>query len=204
MNIQRINIYSDPRFSQTVLNQHGCFLAEEEPYEVEILSEKEAVIRGRDVALYPQIIEEFRFYSPHITTFYAENGSIVCRFPPVQLLSIPLADIQPSQFYVDEEKIAAVSSFLTCGEDIVIPLLKQGDRYISLDGHTRLYYAVKMGWSTIRAVEDVSDDFIYSFVEEARKRNIISPYDLRVLSHQEYEQKWNKFCDDFFAQSNAK
>ena len=41
MNIKRINTYDDKRFSQKVLNQHGCFLVEEEPYEVEIISDFE-------------------------------------------------------------------------------------------------------------------------------------------------------------------
>ena len=56
MEIKRINTYRDPRFSQTVLNQHGCFLADGEPYEVEIISHYEAIIRGREEAVYPEII----------------------------------------------------------------------------------------------------------------------------------------------------
>lgn len=69
MDIERVNEYSDPRFSQSVLNQHGCFLADGEPYEVEIISQREAVIRGQDAAIYPEIIEQFRFFTPHITLF---------------------------------------------------------------------------------------------------------------------------------------
>lgn len=203
MNIKRINTYEDPRFSQNVLNQHGCFLVDEEPYEVEIISDHEAVIRGREEDVFSELIEEFRFYTPHITTFYAEDHSVVRRFPPVRLLKIPLSDIQPSQFYVDEEKFAAVSTFLRSEEDIIIQVLKQENRYISLDGHTRLYYAVQRGWCNIRAVEEVSGDYIYAFVKEARKRNIRSPYDLSLISHQEYEKKWNQFCDDFFARKDA-
>lgn len=200
MNIQRINTYFDSRFSQTVLNQHGCFLADENPYEVEILSDCEAVIRGREVAAYPAIIEEFRFYTPHITVFYDETGTVVKEYPPARLLTLELSQIQPSQFYVDEEKVAAVSSFLSSGEDIIIQVLKQDNQYISLDGHTRLYYAVLKDWHSIRAVEEASADYIYGFVKEAQKRNIFTPYDLKMIPHQEYEIKWNQFCDDFFAE----
>ena len=74
-----------------------------------------------------------------------------------------------------------------------------GDRYISLDGHTRLYYAVMNGWTAVRAVEVSLGDYIYDFVEEAVKRDIRTPYDLKMVSHPEYEEKWNQFCDDFFA-----
>ena len=64
MEIKRINSYDDNRFSQTVLHQHGCFLVDEKPYEVEIISDYEAIICGEDQTVYSEIIEEFRFYTP--------------------------------------------------------------------------------------------------------------------------------------------
>lgn len=76
-----------------------------------------------------------------------------------------------------EDKIAAIRDFIRTGEDIIIQVLRQGDRYISLDGHIRLYYAAAMAWTEIRAVEETSGDYIYGFVEEVIKRNIRSPYD---------------------------
>lgn len=42
MNIKRIDTYDDPRFSKEVLLQHGAFLVDGLPYEVEIVSESEA------------------------------------------------------------------------------------------------------------------------------------------------------------------
>lgn len=199
MEIERINTYQDQRFSQAVLNQHGCFLADGEPYEVEIISQREATIRGREVGAYPKVIEEFRFYAPHITVFYDEMRHIVQEFPPVRFLTVSLRDIQPSQFYVDADKVAAIRDFIRAGEDVIIQVLRQGDRFISLDGHTRLHYAVAMGWTEIRAVEESSGDYIYGFVEEAIRRNIRTPYDLQLVNHKEYEVQWNKFCDDYFA-----
>ncbi len=201
MNIERINTYQDPRFSQTALNQHGCFLADGKPYEVEILSSREAVIRGREEGVYPAIIEEFRFFTPHITMFYNENHSLIQEFPPAEFLTVSLKDIQPSQFYVDKDKIAAIKSFIRSGMDIIIQVCRHGNRYISLDGHTRLYYAAQMGWTEVRAVEVSSGTYINGFVAEAIRRNIRSPYDLQLVSHLEYEEKWNKFCDDYFAQT---
>lgn len=201
MNIERINTYQDARFSQTALNQHGCFLADGDPYEIEVLSSREAVIRGREAEVYPAVIEEFRFFTPHITTFYNENHALIQEFPPAEFLTVSLKDIQPSQFYVDKDKIAAIKSFIRNGTDIVIQVCRQEDRYISLDGHTRLYYAVQMGWTEVCAVEASSGDYINGFVEEAIRRNIRSPYDLQLVSHREYEEKWDKFCDDYFARA---
>lgn len=199
MEIKRINTYADSRFSQRVLHQHGCFLVDGSPYEVEILSDSEAVIRGRDRDAYPQILEEFRFFAPHITSFFNEAGAAVKVFPPVRLMTIPLERIQPSQFYVDEEKLAAVRTFIRKPEDIVIQVLPWEDRFISLDGHTRLYCAVRMGWTYVRAVADSADDYIHRFVAEAQARGIYAPKDMTLVCHAEYEEKWNRFCDDFFA-----
>lgn len=199
MNIERINSYQDSRFSQEVLNQHGCFLVDGMPYEVCIISDHEAIVSGFQEVLFSAVIEDFRFYTPHITVFYDKKGNIVREFPPVYAFKIPLKDIQPSQFYVDEDKIQAIRNFIRTEDDILVQVLKHGDRYISLDGHTRLYYAVMNGWTAVRAVEASLGDYIYDFVEEAVKRDIRTPYDLKMVSHTEYEKKWNQFCDDFFA-----
>lgn len=199
MEIKRINTYTDDRFSQKVLLQHGCFLVDEAPYEIEIISDFEAVSRGKNADVYLEVIEEFRFYTPHITRFLDCNGRVVKEYPSVQLLTLSLDQIQPSQFYVDEEKIAAVSSFIHDPKDIIIQVMPFEGRFISLDGHTRLYYAVSKGWTSVRAVCDTSGDYIYDFVKEAQRRNIYSPKDMKLLTHREYEEKWNRFCDDYFA-----
>ena len=204
MEIKRINTYDDNRFSQIVLYQHGCFLVDGKPYEVEIISDYEAIISGVDQAVYAEIIEEFRFYTPHITRFYDRDGQIVKEYPCTQLLTLRLDQIQPSQFFVDEDKITAISSFIHKPQDIIIQVLPNEDRFISLDGHTRLYYAVMKGWECVRAVVEASDDWVYKFVTEAQKRGIHTPKELTLVSHAEYEEKWNRFCDQFFAETLEK
>ena len=166
---------------------------------MEIISDFEAIVRGENREMYPEVIEEFRFYTPHITRFLDGQGEKVKEYPRVQLLTASLDQIQPSQFYVDEEKLAAVSSFIQGPNDIIIQVLPFEGRYISLDGHTRLYLAVMKGWNSVRAVMDTSGDYIYGFVEEAKRRNIHSPKDMELISHGEYEEKWHRFCDSFFA-----
>ena len=37
----------------------------------------------------------------------------------------------------------------------------------------------------------------FTETEEAVKRNILTPYDMEELPHDEYEIKWNKFCEEF-------
>ena len=109
-------------------------------------------------------------------------------------------NIQPSQFFVDEEKLAAVRSFIHQPEDVIIQVIPCGDRFISLDGHTRLYAAVQDGFRTVRAVLSETDDWVWPFVREAEKRKIFRPRDLILLPHDEYEIQWNQYCDSVFAQ----
>lgn len=52
MNIKRIDNYTDNRFSKAVLNQHGAYLVDDEPYQAEIADSSSAVIYGKDSAIY--------------------------------------------------------------------------------------------------------------------------------------------------------
>lgn len=198
LEIKRIHSYKDQRFSDKVLLSHGCFLVDDIPYEVEIISDFEAIIRGAKREWYVKVIEEFRFYTPHITRFIDDCGHVIKEYPKVPLLTLFLDQIQPSQFYVDEDKLAAISTFIYQPEDIIIQVMPFEDRYISLDGHTWLFYAVMKGWDTVRAIKVVSDDYIYGFVKEAKRRSILSPKDMVLVSHEEYVEKWVRFCEDFF------
>ncbi len=204
MEIKRINTYNDSRFSQNALNQHGCFLLDGIPYEIEIISEREAVVRGENPAAFLPLIDQYRFFTPHITRFFDENGNVVKEYPQTDIFELKLEQIQPSQFYVDSVKIDAIRTFIHQPQDIIIQVMPHEDRYISLDGHTRLYYAVMNGWTTVRAVMETSDDWVYRFVDEAQKRGVYTPKDMSLISHSEYEQKWNRFCDEIFAEATEK
>ncbi len=200
MEIKRVDSYTDSRFSRKVLEQHGAFLCEGEAYEVEIIGRREAIIRGPKTEHFPAVIEEFRFFAEHISSFYDTEGRVVARFPEVDLFAVLLEDIQPSQFYADEEKVQAVRSFLHSGEDVIVPLIPWEGRYISLDGHTRLYAAHQMGISKVRGfLSQDEGGCILDFARMARERGIFTPMDLELLSHEDYCRLWHRFCDDYFA-----
>ena len=197
--IQRINDYDDPRFSEKILKQHGAFVINDEILcEVEIIGKWEAIIRGKVQEFYDEIIEEFRFYAEHICRFYNERRELIKEFEEMKLFQVRLGDVQPSQFYVDEDKIEAVKSFISRPEDIVIPLAKDGADYISLDGHTRLAVAVELGYEYIMGFLTETNEYVFAFAKGAKKRGIHTPYDLNRVSHDEYEVVWNQFCDKFF------
>ena len=198
--IRRVDSYDDDRFSTQVLYQHGAFVVNNSLlYEVEIISENEATIRG-DKQFYREVIDEFRFFSEHITKFYDEERNIVLELKDIPTIDVSIERIQPSQFYVDSIKKKAVENFINMEGDVIIPLVEYGDRYISMDGHTRLSVAIDKGFKSVKGIVVQGDAWLYKFVEEAVKRNIKTPYDLEVLSHEDYDIKWNRFCDEFFKQ----
>ncbi len=71
--IRRIDTYDDECFDREVLNEHGCYIVQNKyPVEIKIISSYEAIIKGNK-EFFDDVIEEFRFYSKHITNF----GSII-------------------------------------------------------------------------------------------------------------------------------
>ncbi len=204
MDIKRINEYCDSRFSEDVLFQHGAFVVDGKyPCSFKITGENTAVVEYHDYNAVLPIIEQFRFYTEHITVFYDAKGDLIAKFPPVEIKRLSIDEIQPSQFYVDEDKIKAVSAFIHSENDIIIPVVfdERIGRHISLDGHTRMYYAYLQGWKTVNVFKGSgAGDYIFWFAKEAIKRGVTKPSEIKRLSHKEYEVRWNKFCDDFFAE----
>ncbi len=194
MRICRINDYQDSRFRKSVLYQHGAFVIDNNPYEVEIINAREAVVTGANRDLYEVLIHEFRVYAPHIHRFYSEAMEIIAEYENLNVVSISLDSIQPSQFYIDTLKLDAVKTFIKNTEDIVIQVMKYGDKYICTDGHTRLYLAATMGAQYVKAIITDEDKAMYFFVQEANRRNIYTAYDLELISHEEYNEKWLSYC----------
>lgn len=204
MEIKRINSYDDPRFDKDILLQHGAFLLDgETPCSFRITGRSCASVfcpKALDLA---EAIEEFRFYAPHIAEFYNADGQLIKKYPDAEIIALDLKEIQPSQFYASEEKVEAISTFIHSGEDIIVQIDKIDGSYVSLDGHTRLVYAVQNGWNQVYGcLVDDAGEYTRGFVAEAKQRGVFTPYDIELVSQKEYEIKWHKFCDDYFAKQN--
>lgn len=199
MEMERIHSYCDPRFSQRALNQHGCFLVAGQPCEVEIVSATDAVVRHCPVAVRGELIALFREYAPQITTFYDEAGELIQKLESVECFEVPLEAIQPAQFYVDADKVAAVQTFVQAPEDVVVQVVERDGRILCADGHTRLYCAALLGFERVRAVRTEAGDYLADFAAEAARRGIRSARDLTLLDHGEYEEKWIGYCEAYFA-----
>lgn len=146
------------------------------------------------------LVEEFRFHSPQINMFYDAKGVLICEYPLPEIFSVNIDEIQSSQFFIDELKLEAVASFFCRAEDIVIQVFPWNGRYISIDGHTRLFYAVFNGYETVKSILSDTDDYIWKFVEESKMRGVYAPHDMKLLSHEKYKTEWEEFCDSVFAE----
>lgn len=120
---------------------------------------------------------------------------------------IKIKDLQPSQLYISKEKLDAVMSWFdpndfTNFEPVPIKLL-DGEIIIT-DGHTRLVAALLLGLETVPLIWDEDElnwDMYRACVKECKKQRLLSPIDLlkRIVSKEEYDIKWNKWCDDLQA-----
>lgn len=201
--IQRINAYEDDRFDPEILRQHGAFLVDGYPCGFRILDGTSAKVYYHDYTDLEEILDTFRFYTGHISRFYTEDDRLLKEYEEVRVFDLPIGQIQPSQFYVDQEKLQAVGSFIQRPEDIVIPVLEYEGCYASADGHTRLYLAHQRKYGHVRAfLEKDPGGYLPEFVREAQGRGIFHVEDMEMLSHEEYEVKWNRFCEDFFGSAH--
>ena len=199
MEIVRINDLQDGRFREIVLKQHGAFLAGGEPCEVEIVGSREAKVFCKDPGCIDKLIDQFRYFAEHITVFYDPEGKLLKQFPPAELFEVEIAKIQPSQFYVNAEKLAAVAEFIGAGSDVVVPLMDSDGRWIAMDGHTRLRRALDLGETKVLGFRAEPNEELKWFVDQAQMRGIRGVKDLQVISAEEYREKWDRFCDDHFA-----
>ena len=198
MEIKRVTEYNNPLFSEIVLKQRGAFLIDEEPYEIEIISSDSALVRGKNRENFKKLIEYFRYYSPHILNFFDENDKKIISFEKKSVLTLEVDKIQPSQFYIDEDKVNALENFIKNSKDIVIQVVKSDEGYICVDGHTRLFIAFLKNFKTVHVIETEFDNDTNYFVSPAKKRNIFTIKDLKLVSHSDYKKLWLNFCDSYF------
>ena len=83
------------------------------------------------------------------------------------------------------------------GRDVIVPLMHWNGRLLAMDGHTRLYCAVQKGIDRVRGYMEENEEILF-FAQEAQRRGIYTVHDMQLLPHNEYEHKWNRFCDEYF------
>ena len=118
-------------------------------------------------------------------------------------LHLRLTELQPSQFYVSEKKLAEINNWFRPEElsgFAPIPVRLLDGLPVMTDGHTRAVAALLAGLDAVPLVwdEDELDWEMYRrCAAECQKRQVVSPENLvsRVVPEEEYREKWDRWCD---------
>jgi hypothetical protein len=122
----------------------------------------------------------------------------------MKFFEMELINIQPSQLYVNKQKLAKVKEKFN-PKDIftldLIPIKKIKNSLFYTDGHTRAFAAYQAGFTKIPVIweEEELDWELYQIcIEWCTNEGIFSIADLseRVVNQKDYELLWYKRCDD--------
>jgi len=200
MRITRAGLKDTDIFTKEELRYGACcFFTEDRTskYFFEIRGQ-EAILFSNTEQYINQAIDEFLFYSGFITSVKDKDGRILMTKTQNKPYLHKLLEIQPSQFFINEDKLSNCKKWIKGIADIFIPIVIKDGKSISLDGHTRMRAALDLGYTSVYVYPDEYDETIFHFVDEAIRRNVNSVADMELVSGDEYEAKWNKFCDDLF------
>jgi len=201
MEIIRASINDTDIFTKDELNFGACCFYTEDrknKYFFEIKGFN-ATIFSNTCGFIDDVIDEFMFYSGFITTVKDSNGNILREKLNRKPFLLDISIIQPSQFFINKSKLENCLTWIKNLCNIFIPITIRENEYISLDGHTRIKAALELGYTHVNVYFDECNVYIFNFVEEAKKRNIFSVSQMELLDNEEYELRWNRYCDDFFA-----
>jgi len=201
MKIIRAGINDTDIFSKDELDYGACcFFTEDRKHKYFFeIKGREATVFSDTEQYINQVIDEFLFCSGFVISIKDKYGRILLTRTQNKPHIYDISKIQPSQFYVNEEKLISCKKWIKSPKDIFIPVAIKDGITISLDGHTRMRAAIDLGYTSVYVYPDEYDESIFLFVDEAVRRNINGVADMELVSADEYEIKWNKFCDDLFA-----
>ena len=120
----------------------------------------------------------------------------------MNLEELNLIDLQPSQFYISEEKVKNIKEWFdprNLSEFEPIPIKILYNKPVMTDGHTRAIVAIQYGLKSVPFVWD-NDELDWNMyrkcIDECLMQNIKTPYDLlnRIIDKDDYERKWRCWC----------
>ena len=122
-------------------------------------------------------------------------------------MKLRLKELQPSQLYISEEKLARVREWLDpadLGNFEPLPVKVLDGRPVLTDGHTRAVAALLAGLEEVPLVPDEDDldwELYRRCVAACREQGILSPEELtrRIIPAKDYRVKWDGWCDELQA-----
>ena len=121
--------------------------------------------------------------------------------------NILLTELQPTQFYLSEEKIGNIKKWFNAADLSgfePLPVKFLNGKFILTDGHSRAWVAFCAGLVKLPLIwesEDLDWKAYGKCVDAcvARGVNSISDFAGRILSKEDYKIQWNGWCDDLHA-----
>ncbi|WP_227354651.1 hypothetical protein [Haladaptatus salinisoli] len=114
---------------------------------------------------------------------------------------VPLAEVRPSQLYLNAAKLASVAAWFDFeGPNYdPLPVRKIGGEWTLTDGHTRAFVAHLAGAEELRVVRDADDIPMPVYercVSWCADEDVTEVADLagRVVSESTFEERWVERC----------
>ena len=192
-----------------IKNHNTSFLLfssdEEDPlrYDFEIINHHQAILHTEAMSCPELVIDEFLFYSGFISHIETVDGRIIYHQPKKKIISLEISKIQPSQLYINEKKLDRLLTWIKSPEEVIIPVIRRGTQWVSVDGHTRLKAAQLLGFKQIYVYVDEFEPYIDDFIQFCQQDKKFTIYDLPVISNEDYQIQWCLFCDQYFQQKEG-
>ena len=153
-------------------------------YEFEI-DKEEALIKYNSILHIKEAINFFRTFNMQIHVFYNKDRSFYMAFDKVFTFKLPLNILQPSKFFIDDDKLKACEKHLE-NQKITLPVTIIDDEYVLLDGHARARYLMDNDYKMVDVYMANEKEFTREYVYIAKENNLFKISQMQILSHEEY------------------
>ena len=112
--------------------------------------------------------------------------------------------VQPSQFYVNQAKVAALEKDFDWALCDPIPVKAMAGTWVMTDGHTRATCMILKGCRLLPAIDEIDDLDWEAYrinVRDCQSRGVMSALDLPacLVSAPVFDEKWPSYCDEVHA-----
>lgn len=145
----------------------------------------EALVLYDNILHIKDAIAEFRKSNKHVVRFYNENRSFFLGFDEIQTFKLPIDILQPTKFFIDEDKYKAIEKYLE-NETFFLPVAIIDDEYVLLDGHARARYLIDNYQKMVECYIDTFDVDTQNCVYIAKENNLFKVKNMEILPHEEY------------------
>lgn len=126
-----------------------------------------------------------------------------------ELSDLRLSDLQPSQFWISERKLADVKKWFRADDLSAfepLPVKWLDGVPVLTDGHTRAVAALQAGLEKVPLADETDEldwDLYRLCVSACRERGVFSPESLtgRILKEEDYRREWDGWCDELHAKT---